>query len=34
MMNKDDFREKLLEAGSPDEIFDLFKKEDENYFEV
>ncbi len=34
MMNKDDFREKLLNAGSANEIFELFKKEEENYFEV
>lgn len=34
MMNKDDFREKLLKADSSGEIFELFKKEEENYFEV
>ena len=34
MMNKDEFREGLLKANSPEEIFDLFKKEEENYFEV
>jgi fructose PTS system EIIBC or EIIC component len=34
MMNKDDFREGLLKANSSEEIFDLFKKEEENYFEV
>jgi fructose-specific phosphotransferase system IIA component len=34
MMNKDDFREKLLSANSSEEIFELFKKEEENYFEV
>ena len=34
MMNNDDFREKLLNAGSSDEIFELFKREEENYFEV
>ncbi|HSD64775.1 MAG TPA: PTS sugar transporter subunit IIA [Ignavibacteriaceae bacterium] len=34
MMNKDDFRNKLLEAGSVEEILDIFNKEEENYFEV
>lgn len=34
MMNKDDFRNKLLEAGSAEEILDIFNKEEENYFEV
>ncbi|MDO8550584.1 MAG: PTS sugar transporter subunit IIA [Ignavibacteria bacterium] len=34
MMNKDDFRERLLKANSSEEIFELFKKEEENYFEV
>ncbi|RPI71191.1 MAG: PTS sugar transporter subunit IIA [Ignavibacteriales bacterium] len=34
MMNKDEFREKLLGANSSEEIFDLFKKEEESYFEV
>jgi fructose-specific phosphotransferase system IIA component len=34
MMNKDEFREKLLKAKSSVEIFELFKKEEENYFEV
>ena len=34
MMNKDEFREGLLKASSSEEIFDLFKKEEENYFEV
>ena len=34
MMNKDEFREGLLKANSSEEIFDLFKKEEENYFEV
>jgi len=33
-MNNDDFREKLLNADSSDEIFELFKREEENYFEV
>lgn len=34
MMNNDDFREKLLNANSSEEIFEQFKKEEENYFEV
>jgi fructose-specific phosphotransferase system IIA component len=34
MMNKDEFRSKLLEAGSVEEIIDIFNKEEEKYFEV
>lgn len=34
MMNKDDFRNRLLDAGSVEEIIDIFHKEEENYFEV
>ena len=34
MMNKDEFREKLAKANSSEEIFELFRKEEENYFEV
>ncbi len=34
MMNKDDFRNRLLEAGTVEEILDIFHKEEENYFEV
>ena len=34
MMNKDDFRNRLLEAESVDEILDIFRKEEENYFDV
>ena len=34
MMNKDDFRERLLKAKSSDEIFELFRNEEEKYFEV
>ena len=34
MMNKDDFRNRLLDAGSADEILEIFTKEEENYFEV
>lgn len=34
MMNKDEFRNRLLEAGSVDEILGIFLKEEENYFDV
>jgi len=34
MMNKDEFRDKLIQAKSTDEILEIFKKEEENYFEV
>jgi fructose-specific phosphotransferase system IIA component len=34
MMNKDEFRNRLLEAGSSDEILEIFRKEEESYFEV
>lgn len=34
MMNKDEFRNRLLEAESAEEILDIFHKEEENYFEV
>jgi fructose-specific phosphotransferase system IIA component len=34
MMNKDEFREKLIKATTQEEILELFKKEEENYFEV
>jgi fructose-specific phosphotransferase system IIA component len=34
MMNKDEFREKLIKATTSEEILEIFKKEEENYFEV
>ena len=34
MMNKDEFRAKLIESSSAEEIINIFKKEEENYFEV
>jgi fructose-specific phosphotransferase system IIA component len=34
MMNKDEFRTQLIEANSADEIVEIFRKEEENYFEV
>jgi mannitol/fructose-specific phosphotransferase system IIA component (Ntr-type) len=33
-MNKDEFRAKLIESSSAEEIINIFKKEEENYFEV
>jgi len=34
MMNKDDFRQKLLEANSSEEIINIFKEEEEHYADV
>ncbi len=34
MMNKDEFRDKLMKAKTSEEILDIFSKEEENYFEV
>jgi mannitol/fructose-specific phosphotransferase system IIA component (Ntr-type) len=34
MMNNDDFRQKLKQAASSDEILELFKSEEQNYFDV
>ena len=34
MMNKDEFREKLIKAKTSEEILEIFRKEEENYFEV
>jgi len=34
MMNKDEFREKLADASTADEIFEIFKEEEENYFDI
>jgi len=34
MMNKDEFREKLMKAKTPDEILEIYRKEEENYFDV
>lgn len=33
LMNKEDFRKKLLEAKSPSEILQIFKQEESMYFE-
>lgn len=34
LMNKDEFREKLLEADSPEEVLKIFKEEEKNYFDI
>jgi len=34
MMNKDEFRENLLQADNPDEIYRIFQEEENNYFEI
>ncbi|NCS88290.1 MAG: PTS sugar transporter subunit IIA [Ignavibacteria bacterium CG2_30_36_16] len=34
MMNKDEFRNQLIEAETNEEIIELFKKEEEHYFDV
>jgi PTS system fructose-specific IIC component len=33
LMNKDDFREKLEEAKTPEEVLKLFKEEEQTYFD-
>jgi len=34
MMNKDDFRQRLIDAKSEHEIINIFQEEEESYFEV
>lgn len=34
MMNKDEFREKLNKAKTSDDILEIFRKEEEDYFDV
>lgn len=34
MMNKDEFRENLLKAQTPEEIYKTFQEEENNYFEI
>ncbi len=34
MMNKDEFREKLTNATTVDEIYTIFQEEENNYFEI
>ena len=33
-MNKDEFRERLLEASTPGEVLGIFKEEEKNYFDI
>jgi fructose-specific phosphotransferase system IIA component len=34
LMNKDEFRERLLEADSPEEVLKIFREEEKNYFDI
>jgi fructose-specific phosphotransferase system IIA component len=34
LMNKDEFRDRLLEADSPEEVLNIFKEEEKNYFDI
>ncbi len=34
LMNKDDFRDKLAEAKSPNEVLKLFREEEQNYLDI
>lgn len=34
MMNKDEFRESLMNASTSEEIYELFQEEENNYFEI
>jgi PTS system fructose-specific IIC component len=34
LMNKEEFREKLLDAKSKDEVLSIFKEEEKNYFDI
>ena len=34
LMNKDEFRDRLLEADSPEEVLKIFKEEEKNYFDI
>jgi mannitol/fructose-specific phosphotransferase system IIA component (Ntr-type) len=33
-MNKDEFRERLINSNSKEEIINIFKEEEEQYFDV
>jgi mannitol/fructose-specific phosphotransferase system IIA component (Ntr-type) len=33
-MNKDEFRERLLDAANPEEVLAIFKEEEKNYFDI
>jgi PTS system fructose-specific IIC component len=34
LMNKDEFRERLLDAANPEEVLSIFKEEEKNYFDI
>ncbi len=34
LMNKDEFRERLLDAKTPAEVLEIFKEEEKNYFDI
>jgi fructose-specific phosphotransferase system IIA component len=34
LMNKDEFRERLLDAVSSDEVLSIFREEEKNYFDI
>lgn len=34
LMNKDEFREKLLDAKTTEEVLEIFKEEEKNYFDI
>jgi fructose-specific phosphotransferase system IIA component len=34
LMNKDEFRQKLLEAKTSEEVLNIFKDEEKNYFDI
>jgi mannitol/fructose-specific phosphotransferase system IIA component (Ntr-type) len=34
LMNNEDFRRRLLEAGSPKELLEIFRKEEATHFEA
>jgi PTS system fructose-specific IIC component len=34
LMNKDEFRDKLLHAQNKDEVLKIFKEEEQNYFDI
>jgi len=34
LMNKEEFRDKLLDAGSKEEVLNIFKEEEKNYIDI
>ena len=34
LMNKDEFRDRLLEAKTSDEVLNIFREEEKNYFDI